>query len=85
MNTSHFHTTFPAIALLLVSKNHARTSTQRALTSAGELGTMSQNNLREITFGIRPIWWINFLASFSLDFIQAFLFWQVTCQRNIVT
>ena len=25
------------------------------LTSASELGTMSKNNLREITFGIKPI------------------------------
>ena len=61
MNTNHFLATFPAIAFLIVSMKHARTSTQRALTSAGELGTMSKNNLREITFGIRPIWGINSL------------------------
>ena len=67
MNTSHVHTTFPAIAFLIVSKKHSRTPTQRALTSAGELGTMSKNNLREITFGIRPIWGINSLTSYSLD------------------
>ena len=46
INTSYFHTTIPAIA---------RTSIQRALTSAGELGIVSKNNLIGITFGIRPI------------------------------
>jgi len=56
MNTKHFHTTFPDVAFLIVSKQHATTSTQRTLSSAGELGTMSKNSLREITFGIRPIW-----------------------------
>ena len=51
MNTSHFHTTFPTIAFLIVSKRHARTSTQHALSSADELGTISKSNLRGITFG----------------------------------
>ena len=66
MSTSHFHTILPAIEFLIVSQKHARTSTQRALTSAGELGTMSKNNLKEITFGIRPMWRINSLTSYSL-------------------
>ena len=34
--------------------------------SAEELGTMSKNNLREITLGIRPIWRINSLILSSL-------------------
>ena len=59
MNTNHFHITFPDVAFLIVSKQQATTSTQRTLSSAGELGNMSKNNLREITFGIRPIWGIN--------------------------
>ena len=68
MNTSHFHTTFPVTAFLIVSKKLARTSTQRALISAGELGTMSKNNLRGITFGIRLIWGIYSLTSYSLAY-----------------
>ena len=68
MNTSYFYTTFPAIAFLIVSEKHPRTSTHRALTSAGELGTMSKNNLRGITFGIRPIWGIRSLTSYSLGY-----------------
>ena len=66
MNTSYFHTTFLATAFLIVSPRHARTSTQRALTSAGEVGTMSKNNLRGISFGIRPIWGIKSLTSYPL-------------------
>ena len=37
------------------------------VTSAEELGTMSKNNLREITLGIRHVWWIHSLTSFSLE------------------
>ena len=59
MNTNHFHITFPDVAFLIVSKQQATTSTQRTLSSAGELGNMSRNNLREISFGIKPIWGIN--------------------------
>ena len=32
---------------------------QSGVTSAEELGTMSKNNLRGITLGIRPIWRIH--------------------------
>ena len=56
MNTSNFHTTFPAIALLIVSHKHARTSTQRALTYAGELRAMSKNNSRGISLSQSLTW-----------------------------
>ena len=40
----------------------------------GELGAMSKNNLRGITFGIRPIWGINSLSLLFFFFFFFFFF-----------
>ena len=43
------------------------------VASAEELGTMSKNNLRGVTLGIRPIWRIYSLTSSLLVLAQCFL------------
>ena len=59
MNATHFYITYPAI----VFRKRARTSTQRALTSTDELGAISKNILRGITFGIWGLTLLLFLSS----------------------